>query len=84
MLQCSACRQRQHTVCIGFFSNKDPRLQQVLEVYKCERCMGGSYKIPAMEARKRHYLSVVYNDGVLKTEDLLRRFGNPLCTDLGP
>eukprot|EP00917_Polyrhabdina_sp_WS-2016_P009865 GHVP01021660.1.p1 GENE.GHVP01021660.1~~GHVP01021660.1.p1 ORF type:complete len:465 (+),score=80.48 GHVP01021660.1:1084-2478(+) len=79
MIQCEECRTWQHTVCAGFYSNKDKRIEEA--EYVCNIC---KYK----DNRKvfkmihdiccfRRVLSILYNEGVQSIKWLSARIGFP-------
>jgi hypothetical protein len=81
MLKCSKCQKWQHTVCAGFYSNKDPRIKQLLQ-YQCMDCAGCQMSVPERKrfqrlARERYILSLCFNDGIPTANALQQKFSIP-------
>ncbi|OIR59167.1 MAG: meiosis-specific protein HOP1 [Amphiamblys sp. WSBS2006] len=80
MILCEKCRMWQHTVCAGFYSNKDKRISE--EEYQCCFCRYGKNKKGFVLIKEiacfRRVLHVVYNEGMKSTEWMASRLGFPL------
>ena len=77
MIQCDGCKFWLHTVCCGFFSNKDKRIQKV---YKCKNCEKSKpQKLPQENKRAniRKFLYFIFENDSVYFEDLkkLTQFG---------
>lgn len=77
MIQCDCCSSWQHTVCAGFYSNRDHRIQSVN--YICFDCRFATNK-PVLKVAKelttyRRTLSVVFNEGISDVKSLANRLG---------
>lgn len=77
MIQCDCCSNWQHTVCAGFYSNRDNRINSVN--YVCFACRYANNK-PVLKVMKdlsayRRTLSVVFNEGLSEEKKMAARLG---------
>lgn len=82
MIQCDVCKQWEHVVCAGFYSNSDKRLQDVTGPRNCLTCQhrAASKNIKLMGflrdlCRMRRTLSIIYGEGFKSKRELARRLG---------
>eukprot|EP00923_Selenidium_pygospionis_P004380 GHVN01007028.1.p2 GENE.GHVN01007028.1~~GHVN01007028.1.p2 ORF type:complete len:478 (+),score=53.10 GHVN01007028.1:2-1435(+) len=80
MIQCEVCFLWQHTVCAGFYSNKDKRIHgQKYECYGCKyKGKKNVFRFISELSCFRRVLSVIYNEGMGSIEGLSSRLGMPL------
>ena len=83
MIQCECCQTWQHTVCAGFYSNRDSRIQAIK--YICFSCRFVNNKAAMGELKAvacyRRALSVVFNEGFSDEKKLSSRLGfSRACT----
>ena len=79
MIWCDECLSWQHTVCVGFFSNKDKRIPKDLP-FICPRCNLKSNGEPISDSQPqlallRRTLSIVFNENFESIGWLSRRIG---------
>jgi hypothetical protein len=77
MIQCDCCSSWQHTVCAGFYSNRDHRIQDVN--YVCFSCRYTNNKSVLKQLKDlsayRRALSVVFNEGIRDEKQMAPRLG---------
>lgn len=77
MIQCDCCKKWQHTVCAGFYSNRDNRITTVN--YVCFACRYANNKSVLKVMKEltayRRALSVVFNEGISEEKLLGSRLG---------
>lgn len=79
MIWCDECHKWLHTVCVGFFSNKDKRISKQ-KSYSCPRCTNmGSINSLMELGLMRRILSIVYNEKFEGIKWLSRRMGVSEC-----
>lgn len=80
MIQCDCCSTWQHTVCVGFYSNRDHRIQSTN--YICFNCRhkndNATMKFIKNLASYRRALSVTFNEGFENAKQLADRLGYSL------
>lgn len=81
MIFCDKCQSWQHTVCVGFYSNKDKRL--VSTDYTCYSCrfqnqIASVFLKPLCGFRRA--LSIVFHEGLTGGQHFSQRLGVPLHT----
>ena len=77
MIECDECHQWQHTVCMGFFSNRDSRIPQKFVCYSCQYPKA-PFKITQFLQNRcqfRRALSIIYQEGFQSQIQLSRRLG---------
>jgi hypothetical protein len=77
MIECDCCRNWQHTVCAGFYSNRDHRIQSTNYLcFECRyRCNKGTIKTLKDVTAYRRTLSIVFNEGISELKTLSGRLG---------
>ncbi|UYI28282.1 transcriptional regulator [Encephalitozoon cuniculi] len=73
MLHCDTCGNWLHTVCCGFFSNKDRRIPR--REFSCFYCTRHITKADSADALFRRILSIVYTEGLKNKVWLCHRLG---------
>lgn len=86
MVYCEACKSWQHTVCMGYYSNKDKRLTSRGNAsHACFQCLYDN-ELPSVIpflgrlAAWRRALSIIFHEGLEGVVTFSRRIGLPLLT----